>query len=90
MEGRADEAEADARSVMAVNADVAPFGQPYLTARRMLVAALMHSGRHHEAVAELTGFIDAIPTDRRTSGLLLPSPPRSASTRCGGSAAAWP
>ena len=75
MEGRADEAEADARSVMAVNAEVAPFGQPYLTARRMLVAALMHSGRHHEA--DSRSAIEYCGSCRRTGRLTTTGSQRS-------------
>jgi tetratricopeptide (TPR) repeat protein len=59
-EGRAAEAEADARSVMAAYAGSGHTHEPYLTAWRILVNALTQGGKHGEAVAELTGFIDVV------------------------------
>jgi tetratricopeptide (TPR) repeat protein len=59
-EGRTGEAEADARTLMVSYAGAGPLGEPYLTAWRMLAAALALSGQHGEAVEELTRLTDAL------------------------------
>lgn len=59
-EGRTGEAVADARTLMTSYAGAGPVGEPYLTAWRMLAAALAQGGRHGEAVEELARLTDAL------------------------------
>jgi len=69
--GRSGEAEADARSVMAMYISAGPGGEPYQSAWMILVLALAQSGRHPDAVEELTKFIGMVSTVRGRKSFMV-------------------
>jgi tetratricopeptide (TPR) repeat protein len=64
-EGRCAEAEAEARSVIDAHADAGFGDDRYLVARGILARVLAQSGRHGEALEELTQYLDALPPVRK-------------------------
>lgn len=64
-EGRRSEAEAEARLVIDTHANAGFADDRYLVARWILARILAQSGRHGEALEELTQFLDALPPVRK-------------------------
>jgi tetratricopeptide (TPR) repeat protein len=69
--GRAADAEAEARSVMAAYARAGPAGEPYLSAWQYLAVALANLGRHGEAAEELTACFDAVLAKRGNTNAVV-------------------